>query len=104
MTLEADFKREVKDYFRRTGVIWFPMNSGKVAVKRGFIHLCEEGTADLLVFQGAMPYWIELKGTGQKTKKERAEKQESFDIRVTALGHRHAKCQTLDEVIEFLRT
>jgi len=85
-----------------TGKVWLRLNSGKVKVKRGYIHMAPEGTQDFIVFCPD-PRWIEIKAPGQRTKKERAEKQQQAAERVIALGHRHLRATTLDEVIEFVQ-
>jgi hypothetical protein len=103
MTPEGALKAQVLDFLKVAYPLHFRMQSGKVAVKRGFLHLAPEGTADVLVFKGTQPCWIELKAPKGKTHKERAEKQQAFRERVLREGHRHIQAQTLDEVIEFLR-
>lgn len=103
MTPEGILKADVLAYLKVAHPLHFRMQSGKVAVKRGFLHLAPEGTADILVFKRSQPNWIELKAPGQKTKKDRAEKQQAFRAWVLDKGHRHIQAQTLDEVIEFLR-
>ncbi len=102
-TPEAKLKAEVQDFLKQTGLVWFRMQSGKVAVKRGFLHLAPLGTADLLIFKDAQPHWVELKAPGQRTQKERAEKQAAFAERVRSMGHRHLQATTLDEVVEFVK-
>jgi hypothetical protein len=102
-TPEAKVKSEVLEFLKRSSLIWFRMQSGKVAVKRGFLHLAPLGTADFLIFKGSEPFWIELKAPGQKTQKERAQRQREFAEKVLALGHKHLTAETLDEVIEFVK-
>jgi hypothetical protein len=102
MTPEGELKAEVNEYLRDSGRFFLRMQSGRVKVKRGVMHLCPEGTADYLVCCPD-PRWIELKAPGAKTKKERAEKQQEFADRVIALGHKHLTAETLDEVIDFVK-
>jgi len=99
MTPEGELKKQVLDFLNKTGEFYLRVNSGIVRVKRGFLHLAPEGTADLLIFRD-VPHWIELKaGT---TKKSRAEKQAEFRDKVLSLGHRHCVARSLDDVRNFL--
>jgi hypothetical protein len=102
MTPEGAVKAEVQDFLKRSGRFFLRLNSGRVKVKRGFIHLCPEGTADFLVCCPD-PRWIELKAEGQRTKKERAEKQQEFAEMVQAMGHRHLQATNVEQVMEFLK-
>jgi hypothetical protein len=103
LTPEGKVKAEVIEFLKNSGLLWFRMQSGKVAVKRGFLHLAPIGTADMLVFKGTEAIWIELKAPGQRTKKEREEKQQEFADMVLGMGHKHIKATSLDEVIEFVK-
>jgi hypothetical protein len=85
------------------GLIRYPefylrLNSGKVRVRGGWMVLCPEGTADFVVHKRNRTIWLELK-TGA-TQKERALKQAAFREQVMLLGHQHAQCTTVDDVIK----
>lgn len=97
-TPETILKDEVVELLKNSGILYFRMNSGKVRVRGGFMQLAKDGTADLLVFTGQRPIWIELKGSGQKTLKARAEAQEAFADEVEALGHSYHRCESLEAV------
>jgi hypothetical protein len=101
-TPEGRLKEEVIGELKKLGIFYLRTNSGVVKVRGGFIHLAPIGTADLLVFKGMQPYWIELKGLGQTTHRKRAEAQQAFAEEVEALGHYYRKCDSLTAVIEFL--
>ena len=99
MTAESALKKTVTDFLTQTGEFFLRINTGVIRKGSRFIHLAPEGTADVLVFRNP-PHWIELK-TG-KTAKSRAEKQAAFREKVLSLGHKHATCRSLDEVVSFL--
>lgn len=100
--LEGDLKAEVVKFLNQSGLLYRRMNSGLVKARGGYVNLGPEGTADLLIFKGAHPMWIELKGTGQVTAKKRVAAQKAFADEVTALGHSHAQCERMEEVLAFL--
>lgn len=103
MTPEGKLKSAVNDYLKKIAgrALVLRLNSGRVKVRGGFMHLCPEGTADYLVCD-PQPHWIELKAPGQTTLKARAEKQAEFAAKVQALGHRHAVCKSVEDVAQFL--
>jgi len=100
---EEELKQQVDAYLklRKGRDLVMRLNSGKVKIGSRYIQMHEEGTADYVVFCPT-PHWIELKGEGQRTKKERAEKQQEFAEKVTALGHKHLTATSLEQVIKFL--
>jgi hypothetical protein len=102
MSKEADLQKEVIKALKQLGLFHLRINSGVVKVRGGFVHLAPLGTADLIVFKGTQPYWVELKGMGQTTHRKRAEAQDAFADEVEALGHYYRKCDSLTAVIEFL--
>lgn len=103
-TPESLLKKAVGDYLKliQHRALVLRLNSGVIRSGSRFIHLCPEGTPDYLICCPD-PRWIELKAPGQKTQKERAEKQAAFGAKVIALGHRHALCTSVQDVEEFLR-
>lgn len=100
-TPESIIKGEIRDFLEMTGMFYLRLNSGTIRKGNRFIKLCPEGTPDFLLF-GKPLMWIEVKGSGQKTSKDRAEKQAAFAERVKSLGHRHIQATSLQEVIDFL--
>lgn len=85
---------------RQMGHKAFRMNSGRVRVKGGWMHLAEKGTADILCFPRVGPVtWIETK----VGKNGMSEDQERFRDDVRAFGHRHLVARNLDEVREALQ-
>lgn len=103
MTPEGILKKQVSEWLDGAGILYRRMNTGVIRKGSRFIHLCPEGTADLVVFPAyGMPKWIELKGVGQKTTRKRQEAQAAFAEQVRRLGHRYALCESLEAVIEFV--
>ena len=103
-TPESKLKDEVRAALDKLGVLYRRMHSGSVRVKRGFLYLGPEGTADIVVYRHQKPPdWIELKAEGQSTAKSRREQQEAFAEHVRALGHRYQVCKSVTDVIEFLK-
>ena len=102
MTPEGELKAATLELLKRSGLFWERMQSGKVKVKGGFMNLCKEGTADFVIFPQGCVLWIELKPKGQKTSKDRAEKQAAFAEKVKALGHLHVKAESIEDVKQAL--
>ena len=98
MTPEGILKLEVGNYLKGSGLFYRRMQSGVIRKGSRFIHLCPEGTADVLVFKGDKPFWLELKPKGQATTKTRKVAQAAFGDEVRALGHVYALCESLDDV------
>ncbi len=101
-TPESKLKSDVIDALNSLGLFYRRMHSGGTRVKRGFLYLGPEGTADFLVFMGRDPYWIELKAPKQTTTKARKMAQAAFRDEVLALGHDYAICESVDDVLRFL--
>lgn len=99
----------------QTGGLALRMNSGTINIGKRYIHLHEEGTADILFFprswrftvtrgpDAERPVWIETKIPDARTKKSRIAKQAEFRATVEALGHRYVMAKTIDEGLEALR-
>lgn len=103
MTPEGILKKQVCDWLDGAGVFYRRLNTGVIRKGSRFIHLCPEGTGDIVVFPAyGMPRWIELKVIGQKTSRKRQESQAAFAEQVRRLGHSYARCETLDAVIAFV--
>lgn len=103
-TPEGMLKKEVVDYLDAAGIFHHRMNTGVIRKGSRFIHLCREGTADVLVCLPHRPNkWVELKGVGQKTTRKRQEAQAEFRDEVLQMGQEYRICESLDEVIEFLK-
>lgn len=103
MTPEGAVKKEVCAYLDTCGIFYRRMNTGTIRKGSRFIHLCPEGTADLMVFpRYKVPHWIELKAPKGTTEAKRKQAQAAFRDEVVALGHRYAICESVDAVIQFL--
>jgi hypothetical protein len=86
------------------GALVFRMPVGKLRKGKHWIHLCPEGTADLLIFPRAGGvYWVETKDPDGITAKSRKESQDRFRQKVEALGHRYVRATTLDEGLAVLK-
>jgi hypothetical protein len=90
--------------YEQAGALAFRMQSGKIPMAGRWIHLCKEGTADILVFpRSGGVCWVETKDPKGKTDKERREAQNRFRERVEAFGHSYLRVTTIDEGLEALR-
>ena len=91
--------------YKQAGALAFRMPVGKIQKGKYWIQMCEEGTADILVFPRSGPVtWVETKDPEGATKKSRKEAQEAFRQRVEALGHRYILAKTIDEGMTALQT
>jgi len=89
---------------KQMGVEAFRMQSGALQKGPYWIHLCPEGTADILCFPRNRPVtWLETKDPAGATRKSRKEAQAAFRERVEALGHKYVIARTIDEGLEALR-
>jgi hypothetical protein len=102
MKPEDALKAQVVEALTKMNIFFLRINSGKLPVRRGYMQLAPEGTADFLICN-PHPVWIELKAPGQPTKASRKAAQAAFAMRVLGLGHKHAYCTSLDEVLEALK-
>lgn len=66
--LEGKVYRDCKSLLSCKGIPHFRMQSGRVKVRGGWLHLCPEGTPDLLAFpnisSAPVPLWVETKVRG----------------------------------------
>ena len=59
--------------FEQAGALCFRMQAGKIPIGRRWIHLCDAGTADLLVFtRTGRAVWVECKDATGSTKSRAA--------------------------------
>jgi hypothetical protein len=105
-TPEGTLKSNVDAYLKEV-LVWpdfaLRMNSGRVRVRGGVLHLHPEGTADYQILRSTGISWLELKKPGKDTTPAaRKQAQDAFRDKVTALGHRHLQTSHLDAVIAFL--
>jgi hypothetical protein len=103
MSETSDLTGPLRKMYEQSGALVFRMQSGRVQKGSSWIHMCEEGTADLLVFprRGGV-VWVETKAPKGTTKKSRAEAQANFRSRVEAIGHKYIRATTIDEGMEAL--
>lgn len=98
MAETQDITRPIVDALTQLGIYCLRLNSGKVRVRGGWMTLCPEGTADIVIFpRGRMPVWVETK---TKTGKLRTA-QVVFADKIIDLGHSYWTIRSLDEMLEF---
>lgn len=98
MSETSDLTGPLLKMYEQAGALAFRMQSGKIPLAGRWVHLCKEGTADILVFpRGGGVCWVETKDPKGTTHKSRREAQQAFRERVEALGHRYIKATTIDE-------
>ncbi|WP_348269725.1 hypothetical protein P8936_16380 [Edaphobacter paludis] len=96
---EAEVKLAVQKWLEKAGYFWLRIQSGKVRVRRGYMQLCPEGTADIVVFDRNATCWIEMKTESGKQRPAQVE----FEAKAKAAGHRYIVARSLDEVRDFLQ-
>lgn len=93
----------LRKMYEQAGALVFRMPVGKLQKGRHWIHLCDEGTADLLVFpRNGSIWWVETKDAEGTTQKRRKEKQAEFRDKVEARGHKYRIIKSIDEGMEVL--
>ena len=104
MSETSSLTAPLRKMYEQAGALVFRMPVGKLQKGKHWIQLCDEGTADLLVFPRQGPVtWVETKDPEGTTKKTRKEKQAAFRERVEAMGHRYLLVKTIDEGLEALK-
>ena len=97
MAETQDITRPIVDALTQLGIYCLRLNSGKVQVRGGWMKLCPEGTADIVIFpRGRMPVWVETK---TKTGKLRTA-QIAFADKMADLGHSYWTIRSLDEMLK----
>jgi hypothetical protein len=88
----------LRKMYEEAGALVFRMPVGKIQKGKHWVHLCPEGTADLLVFpRSGGVFWVETKDPTGTTAKTRREAQGAFRARVEALGHRYLRVTSINE-------
>lgn len=99
MTPEGELKKSITDALDQLGIFWLRLNSGLIRKGARWIHLCPEGTPDLVIYpRGKGVVWCETKVKGGK----RTPEQVAFAEKVIDLGHHYLCCTSLDSLIAFL--
>ncbi len=98
MSETSELTGPLRKMYEQAGALVFRMPVGRIQKGPHWIQLCEEGTADLLVFprKGGV-VWVETKDPKGSTKKSRAEAQSNFKAKVEALNHTYLRVTTIDE-------
>jgi hypothetical protein len=100
---ETELKREICQALTKMGIFWIRCNSGITKVKRGWMHNCPKGTADVLAApeRADRPswLWIEVK----KPKEKQSPEQIQFQHDVEARGMTYIVARSLDDVLEAIR-
>lgn len=101
MSETGELTGPLRKIYEQAGALVFRMQAGRVKVRGGWMQLCPEGTADLLVFpRNGGTWWVETKHPKSRTDRVRAEKQAEFQQKVEALGHKYIKPTTIDEGLQ----
>lgn len=113
---ESDILRQIRDYLdiemAREKLYYDRLNSGKILALYGkikrMIHLCRDGTADIIVLKGyylnpinfriCRVIYLEVKGPKGKQREE----QKEFQGLVEAQGAEYYVVRDLDSVMEIL--
>lgn len=104
MSETSELTGPLRKMYEEAGALAFRMPVGKLQKGKHWIHLCSEGTADLLVFpRGGGVLWVETKTPKGTTQKERAIAQDEFRQRVESFGHKYRRVTTLDEGMDALK-
>ena len=84
---------------RQMGIFTLRLNSGKVRVRGGYMHLCPPGTGDILCWTKGRTLWLETKAL----KGVMRDKQIEFREMVTALGHEYYEIKSIDAGLDAVR-
>lgn len=104
MTETSEITTPILEALKKAGIFAMRLNSGKVKVRGGWMTLCPEGTADIVVYPEPQSgfydpvIWIETK---QADGKHRAA-QLKFKDRVMALGHQYLTMRDPKDVDKWL--
>lgn len=63
---ETEISKAIGEQLNQLGVYNLRLNSGKVKVRGGWMHLCPEGTPDRLVLLNGRAIFVEVKQPGEK--------------------------------------
>jgi hypothetical protein len=95
---EAEIQAAVCDWMSAERIAWFRLNSGvarpqRANGKQGWVRYGTPGMADLLVFLGPFPVWLECKTrTGTQSGDQIA-----FARKVEALGHQYWVVRSVED-------
>jgi hypothetical protein len=98
MSETSELTGPLRKMYEQAGALVFRMPVGKIQKGKYWIQLCEEGTADLLVFpRKGGTWWVETKDPNGATGKKRKEAQANFQSKVEAMGHKYLRVTTISE-------
>lgn len=104
MSETSELTGPLRQMYKQAGALVFRMPVGKLQKGKHWIHLCDEGTADLLVFpRNGGVVWVETKDPRGATGKARTEAQNEFRISVESFGHKYLRVTTIDEGMDALK-
>jgi hypothetical protein len=96
VTEEGKVKKDVLKFLKDTKRYHMRMQSGRVKVRGGMMHLQPVGTADLLTFaENGRCIWLELK----QLKGTQRQAQIDFEHRMRAMGHSYAVVRSVDDAV-----
>jgi hypothetical protein len=103
---ETALRSAIVDALNATGLVrvW-SIHAGRVKVRGGWLHLCPTGTPDVVGYtlRSGRFVGIEIKVSGNRTKKERAEKQHAFQCDIALHGGISGQVETADDAITIIR-
>ncbi len=94
---ETGLSRSIQDALKSLGFMVLRIQSGKVKVRRAWMHLCEPGTPDLHLV--GLNAWIEVKRPKQKPTQE----QIAWHTKARLAGARVAIVTSVSEAVEAAR-
>lgn len=99
MSETSDIVSPILDALKQAGIFAMRMNSGKMRVRGGYVHLCPVGTPDIVIYPcGRVPVWIECKVLSKKLRQSQIEMR----VKLKALGHRVVVAFSLDDIIPLI--
>ena len=99
MSEQSEITGPLVKMLRQMGIFTLRLNSGKVRVRGGYMHLCPEGTADILCWPKGRTCWLETKAS----KGMMRDKQMEFRDTVTSLGHEYHAVRSIDAGLDAVR-
>jgi hypothetical protein len=96
---ETAIQKAIKETLEEWGYLVRRVQSGSVRVRRGYMHLAEKGTGDLIVQGRQFTAWLEVKTEDG----EQSEDQEQFEADVVRRGNIYLTARTPAEALTTVR-
>ena len=91
---ESQISKEIQDYLKSEGLIYWRNQSGQLRVKGGYMHFGINGLADYTVMLPSCHLYIEVKTL---TGKQR-DAQEAFELSCSMNGHHYMIARSVADV------